>query len=391
MFVAGRSIAVVRWRGRVFAVRNVCPHQSQAFVKGVVRPAAVSERAGEIGYDEDRPVLACPCHHFQFELGTGKCLVDPALRIKAYRVEVESGKVFLDLGDRSEAGDRRQQERECPRDPWADQRPRGTGPHYNVGPIMGVADLFDLSGRVALVTGGGKGLGRQMAEGLAGAGADVVVCSRSIEHCQESAAAISALGRRSVALECDVRSETAVQETVDRVLDEFGRIDILVNNAGAVWNEWPERTSLAGWQKVLDVNLTGTFLCCRAVAPSMIENGRGKIISISSVAAFGGVPPELANSIGYWASKGGLVTFTKDLAWKWGRYGINVNAIAPGWFPTDMTQSFLDEHADEILKIIPLERFGNESDLKGAVVFLASQASDFVSGHTLLVDGGQTA
>ena len=256
---------------------------------------------------------------------------------------------------------------------------------------MNVTELFDLSGRVALVTGGGTGLGRQMAVALAEAGADVIVCSRSVERCEETASAITALGSRSHALRCDVRSEDAVASTVDRMLEDFGQIDILVNNAGTVWVDWPEQTPLAGWQKVIDVNLTGAFLCCRAVGPHMIANGRGKVINIASVAAFRGAPPEILNAIAYQSSKGGLVSFTKDLAWKWGRHGINVNAIAPGWFPSEMTQSLLDQHSNDLVKQIPLGRLGNEADLKGAVVYLASAASDYMTGQTVIVDGGHSA
>jgi NAD(P)-dependent dehydrogenase (short-subunit alcohol dehydrogenase family) len=257
---------------------------------------------------------------------------------------------------------------------------------------MGVRDLFDLSGRVAIVTGGGSGIGRQMAEALAEAGADLTLCARRADRCEQAAAELSALGVRTLGLGCDVRDPRQVQAVLDGTLAELGRVDVLVNNAGTAWSASPEDTPLEGWQKVIDVNLTGVFLCSQAVGRAMIERGEGgKIVNIASVAAFGGAPPEVMNAIPYNASKGGVVAFTYDLACKWARHGINVNAIAPGWFPSDMSSFVLDRHADLLLDRIPLRRFGGPDDLKGAVVFLASRASDYVTGQTLVVDGGQSA
>ena len=177
---------------------------------------------------------------------------------------------------------------------------------------------------------------------------------------------------------------------VARVVHEFGRIDILVNNAGTVWGAAPEDMPLKGWQKVVDVNLTGVFLCSRAAGRTMIEKGGGKIVNIASVAGLHGAPAEVANTLPYHATKGGVIALTRDLAWKWARHGINVNAIAPGWFPSDMA-NFVIEQNPELADRIPLRRFGGPEDLKGAVVFLSSRASDYVTGHTLVVDGGQSA
>jgi gluconate 5-dehydrogenase len=149
---------------------------------------------------------------------------------------------------------------------------------------------------------------------------------------------------------------------------------------------------LEGWQKVVDVNLTGVFLCSQAAGRVMIEQGDGgKIVNIASVAGLRGGPPEIMNALPYNATKGGVISFTRDLACKWARHGIHVNAIAPGWFPSDMSGFVIDRHADRLLEHIPLRRFGGESDLKGAVAFLASSASDYVTGQTLVVDGGQSA
>jgi NAD(P)-dependent dehydrogenase (short-subunit alcohol dehydrogenase family) len=254
------------------------------------------------------------------------------------------------------------------------------------------AELFDLSGRTAIVTGGGSGIGRQMATGLAQAGADVVLCARKPERCEEVAAEFEReLGVRALGLRCDVRDQAQVQAVVDRTKSEFGSVDVLVNNAGTSWGAAAEDHPLEGWQKVIDVNLTGVFLFAQAAGRVMIEQGGGKIVNIASVAAFGGAPPELMNAVAYNASKGGVVSFTRDLATKWAQHGINVNAIAPGWFPSDMNKALLDARPDAYLEHIPLRRFGGPDDLKGAVVYLASRASDFVTGQVVVVDGGQSA
>ena len=256
---------------------------------------------------------------------------------------------------------------------------------------MRPSELFDLSGRVAIVTGGGSGIGRQMAEGLAEAGADIVLCARKPERCEQAAEELQELGVRALGLRCDVRDPAEVSALVERTRAELGRIDVLVNNAGTSWGASAEEHPLEGWQKVIDVNLTGVFLCSQAAGRVMIDQGGGKIVNIASVAAFGGAPPELMNAVAYNASKGGVVAFTRDLATKWARHGVNVNAIAPGWFPSDMNRMLLDAQPDAYLERIPLGRFGGPDDLKGAVVFLASRASDFVTGQTLVVDGGQSA
>jgi gluconate 5-dehydrogenase len=251
-------------------------------------------------------------------------------------------------------------------------------------------DLFNLAGRVAIVTGGSIGLGRQIAEGLAEMGAHLVLCARKKERCQQAAEELQQLGVRTLALGCDVKNPADVQAVVDAAFSQFGRIDILVNNAGISWGAPVEEMSLEDWNKVIETNLTGTFLCAQAVGKVMIKRGRGKIINIASVAGLGGAPPTLP-AIGYHASKGGVISFTKDLACKWAMHNIQVNAIAPGWFPTHMSNKVLDHNRDFFLSQIPLRRFGNEHDLKGSAVFLASDASDYVTGHVLVVDGGQSA
>ena len=257
---------------------------------------------------------------------------------------------------------------------------------------MRVQELFDLSGRVAIVTGGGSGLGRQMAEALAEAGADLVLCARKAERCDEAAAELRKLGRRALALPCDVRDPAQIDEVVRRAVDDLGRVDILVNNAGTSWGAAPEDVPREGWQKVMDVNLTGAFLFAQSVGRALIEQGDGgKIVNVASVAAFRGAPQAAMNAIAYNTSKGGLVALTIDLAVKWAPHRINVNAIAPGWFPTEMSGSTLEAGGDRLLTRIPLGRYGGPDDLKGAAVFLASAASDYVTGATIVVDGGQMA
>jgi NAD(P)-dependent dehydrogenase (short-subunit alcohol dehydrogenase family) len=256
---------------------------------------------------------------------------------------------------------------------------------------VSVRELFDLSGKVAIVTGGGSGIGRQMADGLAEAGANLVLCARKAERCEQAAGELEQLGVRALGLGCDVRDPAQVEAVVRRTRDELGGIDVLVNNAGTVWGAAPEDMPLEGWQKVVDVNLTGAFLFAQAAGRVMIEAGGGSIVNIASVAGLHGAPPEVVNTIVYHATKGGVIAFTRDLAWKWARHGIRVNAIAPGWFPSDMSRFVLDSHGEELTRRIPLGRFGGPDDLKGVVVFLASPAAAYVTGHTLVVDGGQSA
>jgi gluconate 5-dehydrogenase len=255
---------------------------------------------------------------------------------------------------------------------------------------MNVKQLFDLTGRVAIVTGGSIGLGRQMAEGLAEMGANLVLCARKKERCQQAAEDLRKLGVKTLALACDVKNPADIQQVADATMTQFGRIDILINNAGTSWGAPVEEMLLEQWNKVIETNLTGTFLFSQTVGKIMIGQHRGKIINIASVAGLRGASPEF-QAIGYHASKGGVIIFTKDLACKWGIHNIQVNSIAPGWFPTNMSQVLIERNKDTFLKTIPLGRFGNESDLKGAAVFLASAASDFVTGHVLVVDGGQSA
>lgn len=248
--------------------------------------------------------------------------------------------------------------------------------------------LFNLSGKVVIVTGGATGLGKQMAEGLAEVGANLVITARRKELCEQVANEIvSKYGNNCIALQCDITDEQQVSEMVSEVVNEFGKIDILVNNAGQGSGALAEDYPLEKWRQVVDVNLTGTFICCQKVGREMIRAKNGKIINISSFAGLSSIPA--FHSIGYTAAKGGIIAITRDLAAKWARYNIYVNAIAPGFFQTEMSSPIIDYHGEKMLAAIPMRRFGGEEDLKGPVIFLASNASNYVTGQVLIVDGGQ--
>jgi NAD(P)-dependent dehydrogenase (short-subunit alcohol dehydrogenase family) len=253
---------------------------------------------------------------------------------------------------------------------------------------MRIQELFNLQGKVAIVTGGGKGIGVKMAEGLAEAGANIVLCSRKVENCQQAADEIAKIGAKTLALKCDVKSPGDIQKVVDTTLKEFGRIDVLVNNSGANWGAAAEDYPLEGWQKVMETNMTGTFLFSQHVGRVMIRQEKGVVINIASIMGITGMEADVADAIAYSASKGALIAFTKDLAAKWAKYHIRVNAIAPGWFPTDMSRWVLENQGAKLSGHIPMRRFGEGDELKGAIVFLASEASSYVTGVILPVDGG---
>lgn len=255
---------------------------------------------------------------------------------------------------------------------------------------MGILDLFKLDGKTALVTGGARGLGAHIAEAYAEAGANVVVCSRDEAACKEMSTKLKNFGVEALGIGCDVTDAEDVERVVKQTHEHFGAIDILVNNSGASWAAPVEDMPFEAWKKVMDVNVTGTFLMSQAVGKVMIEQQSGKIINIASIAGFGGTPAFM-QTIGYNTSKGAIITFTKDLAVKWGQHNINVNAIAPGFFPTKMSKVLIEHGKDYIMSSTPLKRLGQDTDLKGVAVFLASQAADYVSGDILTVDGGAHA
>ncbi|MEH7108339.1 MULTISPECIES: SDR family oxidoreductase [Bacillaceae] len=256
---------------------------------------------------------------------------------------------------------------------------------------MQIQDLFSLKGKTAIVTGGGRGLGQQIAIAYAEAGANVVICSRNLDACEQLTAVFKEKGVRSLALKCDVSNQEDIQHVVDETLKEFGRIDILVNNSGTSWGANALEMPADKWDKVMDINLKAVFLFSQAVGKVMVEQRSGKMINIASIAGMGGQDASIMDAIGYSASKGGVISFTKDLAVKLAPYNVHVNAIAPGFFPTKMAKMVLDHSGKKILERTPAGRFGSDDDMKGPALFLASPASDYVFGHVLVVDGGTTA
>jgi NAD(P)-dependent dehydrogenase (short-subunit alcohol dehydrogenase family) len=257
---------------------------------------------------------------------------------------------------------------------------------------LNALDLFRLDGKTAIVTGGGRGLGRYMAEALSDAGASVVLCSRKMEPLEEVCREIEAGGGRALAVECDVTDPDEVEKVVSAAVENFGSMDVVVNNSGATWGALPEEMPLDRFDQVMRVNVRGTFLMSQAAGRRMIEGGTGgTIINISSVAGIVGGHPDFMQTVGYNSSKGAIISMTRDLATSWAKHNITVNAIAPGWFPTRMSGGLIEKFEEEMLGGIPLGRFGNPEDLKGVAIFLASPAAAYVTGQTIVVDGGATA
>jgi NAD(P)-dependent dehydrogenase (short-subunit alcohol dehydrogenase family) len=257
---------------------------------------------------------------------------------------------------------------------------------------MHVRDLFDLSGEVAIVTGGSRGLGLQMATALAEAGAALVLTARKQDELETAATRLRERGFRALPVVCNVTRAAEVESALARTRAEYGRVDILVNNAGATWGAPVVEMPLEAWHKVMETNVTGTFLMAQTVGRAMIDAARGgKIINIASVGGIVGADPRVMDAIGYSASKGAVIAFTRDLAVKLAPHHITVNAIAPGFFLTKMTRWLIEHQEQAILDTIPMGRLGGEDDLKGAAVFLASRASAYMTGQVLVVDGGATA
>ena len=247
--------------------------------------------------------------------------------------------------------------------------------------------LFDLKGRVALVTGGNGGIGLGMARGLAEAGADVVIAGRNVAKSQAAAANLKALGVRTAVVEVDVADETSVKAMIEQTLQHMGRLDVLINNAGIAIRKRPEQYKMSEWREVLSINLDGAFYCSHAAYPALKASGHGKIINIGSMMSIFGA----AFAAPYASSKGGLVQLTKALATAWAVDNIQVNAVLPGWIDTELTVKAREQvdglHAN-VLRRTPAGRWGEPGDFAGIAVFLASRASDFVTGTAIPVDGG---
>ena len=253
---------------------------------------------------------------------------------------------------------------------------------------MGVKQLLDLSGKVAFITGGSRGLGLQMAEALGEMGAKVVISARKAGELAEAKAHLEDQGVRAVTVTADLSDLESIPDVVEEVVSQVGDIDVLVNNAGATWGAPAEDYPPDGWMKVMNLNVNALFFLSQTVGKRcMIPRGSGKIINIASIAGLSG-NPEHMQTIAYNTSKGAVVNHTRALAAEWGRHNINVNALCPGFFPSKMSQGLLDAHSEKMLERIPLHRFGGEEDLKGATVLLASEAGRHITGQALAVDGG---
>ncbi|MDO8701329.1 MAG: SDR family oxidoreductase [Undibacterium sp.] len=259
--------------------------------------------------------------------------------------------------------------------------------------VRSVKQLFDLTGKTALITGGSRGLGLQMAEALGEQGARVIVSSRKQSDLDEAVAHLTSRGIDASAIAADLGKDSAITPLVDEALARLGHIDILINNAGATWGAPAEDHPIDAWDKVMNLNIRSIFLMSQAVGKrSMIPRKFGRIINIASIAGLAGNAPGTMKTIAYNTSKAAVINFTRTLAGEWGEHGITVNAIAPGFFPSKMTKGILEHLGEERLsKEAPLQRIGDDEDLKGVTMLFASDAGKHITGQTLAVDGGVSA
>ena len=256
---------------------------------------------------------------------------------------------------------------------------------------MNVRQLLELGGRTALVTGGSRGLGLQIAEALGEMGARIAITARKQNELDDAVSHLQQMGVKATAHVCDIGKREAIAPMADAVLEKFGSVDILVNNAGATWGAPAEEHPLEAWDKLVNVNLTGVFVLTQYIGrKSMLPARWGRVINVASIAGLMGQDPRIVRTIAYNATKGGLVNFTRALAAEWGSHGITVNAICPGFFPSRMTQATLDTTGELIRDWTPTKRLGNDEDLKGLAVLLASEGSRHITGQAIAVDGGAT-
>jgi len=256
---------------------------------------------------------------------------------------------------------------------------------------MSVKKLFDLGGRVAIVTGGSRGLGLQMAEALGEMGARLALTARKQDELDAAVAQLAKQKIDATAFACDIGRREAIAPAAEAILKKYGKVDILVNNAGATWGSPAEDHPLEAWDKLISVNLSGMFVLTQMIAKrSMIPAGKGRVINIASVNGVQANDPRLVRTAAYVATKHGVIGLTRQLAAEWGRYGITVNAICPGFFPSKMTKATLGKDLQMIIDATPGGRVGNDEDLKGATVLLASDAGAHITGQALVVDGGAT-
>ena len=254
---------------------------------------------------------------------------------------------------------------------------------------MSVKKLFDLSGRVAIVTGGSRGLGLQIAEALGEMGAKLALTARKKDELDAAVAHLAKQGIEAVPYVCDMGKREQIAPLADAALKQFGKVDILVNNAGATWGAPAEDHPIEAWDKLVNLNLTGTFLISQQIAKkSMIPAKWGRIVNVASVAGLMASDPRVVRTVAYNATKHGVVGLTRQFAVEWGEHGITVNAICPGFFPSKMTKGTLDELGEMLIEVTPTRRLGGEEDLKGLAVLLASEASRQITGQAIAVDGG---
>jgi NAD(P)-dependent dehydrogenase (short-subunit alcohol dehydrogenase family) len=249
--------------------------------------------------------------------------------------------------------------------------------------------LFDLTGRVALVTGGSRGLGLQIAKALGEFGASLALVARKKADLDSAVEQLNAAGYTAVGFDANLGTPEAVSDLTARVMERFARIDVLVNNAGATWGAPAEDYPLEGWNKVIDLNVTGLFLLTQAVARSaFLKQGKGAVVNVASVEGLQGHHSDRPGTIAYNTAKGAVINMTRALAAEWGSRNIRVNALAPGFFPSKMTKALLEQHGDAILRETPLGKLGGDTDLMGAALLLASDAGGHITGQTIVVDGG---
>ena len=254
-----------------------------------------------------------------------------------------------------------------------------------------LAGLFDLNGRVAIVTGGSRGLGLQIAQALGEYGASVALVARKQDELDSAARQLADLGITAAGFAADLGTPEAASALAARVVEHFGRIDILINNAGATWGAPAEDHPLEGWNKVIDLNVTGLFLLTQAVArAAFLPQGKGAVVNVASIEGLLGHHPSRPGTIAYNTAKGAVINMTRALAAEWGPRNIRVNALAPGFFPSKMTMGTLDAHGAALLDQTPLGKLGGDTDLMGPALLLASDAGGHITGQVLVVDGGTT-
>lgn len=256
-----------------------------------------------------------------------------------------------------------------------------------------ISNLFDLSGKTALITGGSRGLGLQMAEGIVEMGGQVILLARKEKELNDAAKHLKAMGGKVATIACDLQNMDGIGAIVDQAMDAFGKIDLLVNNAGTSWGADMVDYPLEAWNKVMNLNVTAPFVLTQEVGrKAMIPAKSGKILNIASIGGLSGNRPDIEmHTIAYNTSKAAIINFTRALASEWGKYNININALCPGFFPSKMSSGLLDTIEEKILPSLPLHRLGGEEDLKGPAVFLLSEAARHITGQCLAVDGGASA